>query len=164
MMRFFIYGWMVMSAALLQAAEMRHFGDFVLKTNMKIMGDRVTKVPTKPVTFSVYTDGVKVQVRAEGDEEAQTTFDIYRSDGIGRQRPGVVDVEVVPGVQASTTRGGVLRHLRLTRDTLTITTFPGQSDQTVVMHAELAQNGLAKPPSKKQDNEKPESEPESKSS
>lgn len=138
----------------LQAAEMRHFGDFVLKSNLKIVGDRVTKIPTKPVTFQVYTDGVKVQVRAEGDEEAQTTFDIYRSDGIGRQRPGVVDLEVVPGVQASTSRGGVLRHLRLTRDTLTITTFPGQSDQTVVMHAEVSQNDLAKPPKKEQESKK----------
>ena len=33
---------------------------------------------------------------------------------------------------------GVLRHLRLSRESLTITTFPGVSNQTVVSHAVAA--------------------------
>ena len=35
--------------------------------------------------------------------------------------------------------GGVLRHLRLTRESFTITTFPGVSDQTIISHAIAAE-------------------------
>jgi hypothetical protein len=46
---------------------------------------------------------------------------------------------VIPGLQASSQTGGVLRHLRLSRESLTITTFPGVSDQTIVSHAVAAE-------------------------
>lgn len=129
-----------------QAREFRHFGDFVLKSQYKLTGDRMVPVPIKPVKFSVFTDGVQVKVMVDGNEEAATVFDVYRSDGIGRQRPGAMDLEVVPGVQAMSNRGGVLRHLRLTQASMSMTTFPGVSDQTVVVHAvSTSQNPLASP-------------------
>ena len=67
------------------------------------------------------------------------TFEIYRSDGIGRQRQGSGALEVIPGIQATSTVGGVLRHLRLSRESMTITTFPGVSDQTIVSHSIAAE-------------------------
>ena len=75
---------------------------------------------------------------AAGKSDAWSTFTIYRSDGIGRQNTPGGPLEVVPGVQATSDHRGVHKHLRLTRDTLTLTVFPGVSDQTVVTHAVLA--------------------------
>ena len=67
------------------------------------------------------------------------SFEIYRSDGIGRQRKGSGALEVIPGLQATSNVGGILRHLRLSRESMTITTFPGVSDQTIVSHAIAAE-------------------------
>lgn len=121
------------------AAEFKHVGDFLLTAHFKLTGQQVTPIPMKPIAFSVFTDGVRIRVTAEGDEEAHSTFDIYRSDGIGRQRKGAAGaLEVIPGLQAMSNVGGTLRHLRLTQESMTITTFPGVSDQTIVSYSVAA--------------------------
>jgi len=130
--------WIALCGGSLSAGEFRHVGDFLLQSHFKLTGDRVTPIPMKSLAFHVYTDGVKVRVAAEGNEEAHTTFDIYRSDGIGRQRPDSGALEVIPGIQAMSRADGVLRHLRLSGETMTITTFPGVSDQTIVSHSVAA--------------------------
>jgi len=119
----------------LRADDFRPFANFVLSSHVKVTGERVTLIPIKPIVFHVSTDGLHVRISAEGNEEATSTFEIYRSDGVGRQRSGEATLEVIPGIQAMSKTGGVLRHLRLTRESLTITTFPGMSDHTVITHA-----------------------------
>jgi hypothetical protein len=126
----------------------RHVGDFLLKSHFKMTGDKITPIPMKTLAFRVYTDGVRIKISAEGDDESQSIFEIYRSDGIGRQRSGGGALEVIPGLQASSQTGGVLRHLRLSRESLTITTFPGVSDQTIVSHAVAAEPTSPDPVSK----------------
>lgn len=118
----------------LAAEEFKYVGSFVLRSHYKLTGGRITPIPIKPVTFEVDSDGTRVRVRSGGDNEAASVFEIYRSDGIGRQRPERGALEVVPGLQALSQTGGVVRHLRLTKESLTITTFPGVSDQTIVSH------------------------------
>jgi hypothetical protein len=122
------------------------FGDYVVRHQTKITGSgKVIQVPIKPLRLSVSTDGVTVRISTGSQGEGWSSFTIYRSDGIGRQaRPGG-PLEVVPGVQATSDHGGVHKHLRLTRDTLTLTTFPGVSDQTVVIHAVLAPSSTDQP-------------------
>ncbi len=117
------------------AGEFRHVGDYLLKSRTKLTADRANPIEIKPLLLRVYTDGVEVRVTADKDEDARSTFEIYRSDGIGRQRSTGGALEVIPGVQAFSRNGGVFRHLRLTRESLTITMFPGVSDQTVVSYA-----------------------------
>ena len=126
-------------AAPAPAAEFRHVGDFLLQSHFTLTGDKVTPLPMKPIAFRVYTDGVRIKIAAQDDDESQTTFEIYRSDGIGRQRSGGGALEVIPGLQATSHTGGVLRHLRLSSESMTITTFPGVSDQTIVSHAIAAE-------------------------
>ena len=121
------------------AAELKHVGDFLLQAHFKLTGDKITPIPMKPIAFRVFTDGVHIKVAAEGEEDSHTTFEIYRSDGIGRQRAGRGALEVIPGLQATSNTGGVIRHLRLSRESMTITTFPGVSDQTIVSHAVAAE-------------------------
>ena len=122
-----------------RATEFKHVGDFLLQAHFKLTGQQVTPIPMKPIAFRVFTDGVRIRVTAEGDEESHTTFEIYRSDGIGRQRQGAGALEVIPGLQAMSNVGGTLRHLRLSRESMTITTFPGVSDQTIVSYAVAAE-------------------------
>lgn len=121
------------------ADEFKHVGDFLLKSHFKVTGDKLTPIPIKPIHFRVYSDGTRLKIVADGNEESHTSFTIYRSDGIGRQRSGRGALEVIPGLQATSQTGGVLRHLRLTRESMTITTFPGVSDQTIVDHAVAAE-------------------------
>ena len=121
------------------AGEFRHVGDFLLQSHFKLTGDKITPIPMKPIAFRVFTDGVRIRIAAEGDEESHTTFDIYRSDGIGRQRSGGGALEVIPGLQASSHTGGVLRHLRISAESMTLTTVPGVSDQTIVSYAVAAE-------------------------
>ena len=130
-------------AAASHAAEFRHVGDYLLQSHFKLTGGRITAIPMKPLALRVFTDGVQVRVSAEGaserDDEAYTTYDIYRSDGIGRQRQDAGALEIIPGIQATSNAGGTLRHLRLSRESMTITTFPGVSDQTIVSVAVAAE-------------------------
>ena len=127
------------------ADEFKHVGDFLLQAHFKLTGDQITPIPMKPLAFRVYTDGVHIKVTAEGDDEAHTTFEIYRSDGISRQRPGRGALEVIPGLQATSHSGGIVRHLRLSREAMTITTFPGVSDQTIISYALAAEPKPAAP-------------------
>ncbi len=132
-------------AAVAGAGEFRHVGDFLLKSHFKLTGGKLTPIPMKPIAFRVYTDGIQVRISAEGEEDSHTTFEIYRSDGIGRQKPGGGPLEIIPGLQATSHTGNVLKHLRLSRESLTITTFPGVSDQTIVSHAVAAVPVTPKP-------------------
>ena len=121
------------------ATEFRHIGDFLLQSHFKVTATGTTPIPMKPVAFKVYTDGVTVRINLMEDEkEAYTSFEIYRSDGISRQRGENGAIEVIPGIQASSNADGTLRHLRLTKESFTLTTFPGVSDQTTVTHAVAA--------------------------
>jgi hypothetical protein len=130
---------------LARADEFRHVGDYLLRSRVKLNGTRSIPIAIKPMVFHVFTDGVEVRITAEDDEDARTTFEIYRSDGIGSQKGANGAIEIIPGVQALSRNGGLLRHLRLSREFLTITAFPGVSDQTVVTHA-IAVEGTATSP------------------
>lgn len=112
------------------------FGDYTVRQQTKITGaGKVLQVPIRAFKISVATDGVTVRLASSGQPDAWSSFTIYRSDGIGRQLTPGGPLEVVPGIQATSDHGGVHKHLRLTRDTLTLTVFPGVSDQTLVTHA-----------------------------
>jgi hypothetical protein len=114
-------------------------GEFVIRSQTKITGTgKAVQVPIKPLKLSVSTDGVTIRLASGTQTDAWSTFTIYRSDGIGRQNVPGGPLEVVPGVQATSDHGGVHKQLRLTRDSLTLTVFPGVSDQTVITHAVLA--------------------------
>lgn len=128
------------------SAEFRHFGYFLLQSHIKLSGATPRNIPIKPVVFHVSTDGVSVRVSLDGDSDSTSTFEIYRSDGIGRQRTPRGALEIIPGIQATNRADGELRHLRLCKEFMTITTFPGVSDQTIISHAIAAEPKTATPP------------------
>lgn len=120
------------------AEEFRHIGDFIIKSRLKITSGQVLPVAIKPLRLSAYTDGVSVRISTSGDSDTASDYTIYRSDGIGRQKTSGGALEVIPGVQATSEQSGIFRQLRLTQESLTITTFPGVSDQIVITNAQLA--------------------------
>ncbi len=113
----------------------RHVGDYLVTSRLKVTDAEVTRLAIKPFRLSVFTNGSEVRISASGDEEGGATFEVYRSDGIGRQAVRSAALEIVPGLQASSSQGGLLSHLRLTPSSLTITRFPGVSNQTIITHA-----------------------------
>jgi len=127
------------SLALAADEDYRHVGDYLLKAHFKLTGDKIIPIPMKPIAFRVYTNGVTIKVATEGEEDAHTKFEIYRSDGIGTQRSGGGALEIIPGLQATSKIDGVLRHLRLSAESMTITTFPGVSNQTIVSYSIAAE-------------------------
>lgn len=122
----------------LPAEDFRHIGDYLVTSRLKVTDAEVTRVAIKPFRLSAFTNGTEVRISTAGDEESASAFQIYRSDGIGRQAARSAALEIVPGLQASSTQGGTLSHLRLTPASLTITRFPGVSNQTIVTHAVAA--------------------------
>ena len=130
------------------AEEFRHIGDFIIRSRIKISSGQVVPTTIKPLRLSAFTDGISVRISTQGVVDQASEYLIYRSDGIGRQRTIGGALEVVPGVQAKAQKGGVLRQLRLTEDTLTITTFPGVSNQTVIPYAVVAPPPKAVPAQK----------------
>lgn len=115
--------------------EFRQIGSFVVTSRLKITNDQVTRVPIKPFIIDAFLNGVELRLLAGGREESGSCYEIYRSDGVGRLNPQTGVLEVIPGIQGSSCSDGVLRHVRLTRETLTITQFAGVSNQTMVTHA-----------------------------
>jgi hypothetical protein len=127
--------------------EFSAMGDYMIHRQIKITGaGKVVDIPMKPLPLRVETDGVTVRISTSAENDEWSTFAIYRSDGIGRQTTAGGPLEVVPGVQATSDTGGVYKHLRLTRDTLTLTVFPGVSDQTVITHARFIPPATDKQP------------------
>lgn len=120
------------------AEEFRHIGDFIIKSRLKVTSGQVLPVAIKPLRLSAFTDGISVRISTSGDSDNASDYTIYRSDGIGRQKTSSGALEVVPGVQATSEQSGIFRQLRLTQESLTITTFPGVSNQIVITHAQLA--------------------------
>ncbi len=122
------------------AQEFHHIGTYRLVSQAKISRTTAVEIPVSPLHFMVHCDGVQVKLSISGQPETETTFQIYRSDGLVKQSPDGAAVEVVPGIQAICQAGGVLRHLRLCKQSLTLTTFPDAVDQSVVVHAESMPN------------------------
>jgi hypothetical protein len=124
----------LLAAAHAPAQDLPYYGDFVLSSREKTGPEGTLSIPSKPLRLRVSTDGSTVQVTTD-DGRRLGPFQVYRDDGIARLRPGRDSLAVLPGLQAFRHADGILRHLRLSRAGLTITTFPGRSDQTQILHA-----------------------------
>ena len=82
----------------------------------------------------VYTDGIAVRVYGESSTEAYTSFTIHRNDGI-LTGAGTNKMETVPGLQAYSLVGNILRQLTLTEERLVLTKFPALSDVVEITYA-----------------------------
>lgn len=114
--------------------EFNYVGTYKLAKRVKVRSGRAIPITIPALSYLVYSDGITLRFYGEAGGTAHTSFEIYRSDGVARQRKHNV-LENVPGVQARSFVGQVLRQVTLTGQTMTLTKFPAVSDAVEITYA-----------------------------
>jgi hypothetical protein len=112
----------------------RFIGNYRFDKRIKILDGKSLQIRSKEFYYRLYTDGITVRVYGGSPEESYTAFTIQRNDGI-MAGAGTERMEVVPGLQAYSLVGNVLRQLALTEDRLVLTKFPSFSDVVEITYA-----------------------------
>jgi len=116
------------------ALDFRFVGRYQLRRQVKLKDGKAFRVAIDPMVYRVYTDGVTIRLFGGEESEGFTAFTIYRNDGVLVPSSEAV-FETVPGVQARSMVGNVLKQLNLTRARLTLTKFPAFSELVQVTYA-----------------------------
>lgn len=118
--------------------EFRFIGHYLLNSKLRVEKGGSMPVVISPLHYQVYSDGIDVRVYCwASDKESFSTYEIYRSDGIGvPHRSGEIDW--VAGVQAYSTRGGMIRQISVTRNSLTMVKMPPRSYRVIITRAVAA--------------------------
>ncbi len=113
----------------------RFIGNYKLNSKMIVERGNTMPVTISPLLYRVYSDGIDVRVYcvATGDE-SYTTYDIYRSDGVGIARKSG-EIDVVAGVQGYSTKGDMVRQISVTRKSLTMVKMPPRSHRVLITRA-----------------------------
>lgn len=113
----------------------RYIGTYRLVSKVRVEKAESMPVVISPLVYRVYSDGMDVRVycRSAG-EDSFTTYRIYRSDGVGDAR-GPGEINVIAGVQALCTTGGMTRQLSVTRASMTMVKMPPRSHRVVITRA-----------------------------
>ena len=127
----------------------RFIGNYKLNSKMMVERGDTMPVTISPLLYSVYSDGIAVRVYciAAGDE-SYSTYDIYRSDGVGVARKSG-EIDIVAGVQGFSTKGDMVRQISVTRKSLTLVKMPPRSHHVLITRA-IAIKALPATPSAKQ--------------
>ena len=112
----------------------RFVGNYRFEERFKIREGVSLRVKSKAFFYRVYTDGVTVRLYGGRSSEGHTSLTIHRSDGI-LAGAGTGRMETVPGLQAYSLVGNVLRQLTLTEEQLVLTKFPALSDVVEITYA-----------------------------
>ncbi len=130
----------------------RFIGHYKLSSKIRVENGDTMPVVISPLVYRVYSDGIDVRVYClTAGEESFTNYEIYRSDGVGVARKSG-EIDVVAGVQAYCTKGGMIRQLSVTRNSLTMIKMPPRSHRVLVTRATVVKNvPITKPVSKKSD-------------
>lgn len=113
----------------------RHIGDYQLNSKIRIERGAVHPVIISPLNYQVYSDGIDLRLycRVSG-EDNYTTYQIYRSDGIGvAHKSG--EINLVAGVQALNTSAEMIRQISITRNSFTLVKMPPRSHRVIVSRA-----------------------------
>jgi len=116
-------------------AGFRLIGNYQLKSKIKVENGKSMPVVISPLAYRVYSDGIDVRVYCQSSgEESYTSYQIYRSDGVGIAKSSG-EIQVVAGVQGKCLKGEMLRQVSLTRNALTMVRMPPRSDRVEVTRA-----------------------------
>ncbi|MEJ6571526.1 MAG: hypothetical protein QNL01_15545 [Akkermansiaceae bacterium] len=128
----------------------RFIGHYKLNSKIRVENGDTMPVVISPLVYHVYSDGIEVRVYClTAGEESFTNYEIYRSDGVGVTRKSG-EIDVVAGVQAYCTKGGMIRQLSVTRNSLTMVKMPQRSYRVLVTRATVVKNvPTSKPVTKK---------------
>lgn len=146
-------------------AGFRYIGHYKLNSKIRVENGDTMPVVISPLVYRVFSDGIDVRVYCfASGEDSYTTYEIYRSDGIGVARKSG-EIDVVAGVQASCTKGDMVRQLSVTRNSLTMVKMPPRSHRVIVTRAIALKSDQTNTPKKPAGAEPPSSgQPASKES
>lgn len=125
-------------------ASFSYVGSYQLVKRVKIRSGKPTAIAIPALKYRVYTDGIALRFYGAEDDSGFTSFEVYRTDGITRLREDSL-LENVPGVQARSLVGQVLRQVTLTAETLTLTKFPALCDAVEITYARRIQDAEEAP-------------------
>lgn len=113
----------------------RHIGHYQLKSKLRVERGDVAPVVISPLNYEVYSDGIDLRLycRVAG-EDTYTTFQIYRSDGIGLSRSSG-EIDLIAGVQALNTSAEMVRQISITRNSFTMVKMPPRSHRVIITRA-----------------------------
>lgn len=113
----------------------RHIGDYKLNSKLRVERGDVEPVVISPLNYYVYSDGIDLRLycRVAG-EDTYTTYQIYRSDGIGVSRASG-EIDLVAGVQALNTSAEMVRQISITRNSFTMVKMPPRSHRVIITRA-----------------------------
>ncbi|MEM9079749.1 MAG: hypothetical protein AAGC74_03550 [Verrucomicrobiota bacterium] len=109
----------------------RQVGSYRISGGSLVKGGQANPILMDGVILEVFTDGIDLRIRPRGSEESYIEFQIYRDGGIFDES----GKNLLPGVQAFSDQGGVVRHLCLAQDRLTLTKFPASSTDLQITYA-----------------------------
>ena len=113
----------------------RFIGNYQLSSKLRVEKGVSTPVVISPLFYRIYSDGIDVRVYCRGlDEENYIAYEIYRSDGIGVVRKSG-EIDLVAGVQAHSSKGGMIRQASVTRNSLTMVNMPPRSHRVIITRA-----------------------------
>ena len=116
-------------------AGFRLIGHYQLKSKMKVENGQAMPVLISALAYHVYSDGVDVRVYCNtGGEENFTSYQIYRSDGVGVTKSSG-EIQVIAGVQAVCKKGEMFRQISVTRNSLTMVKMPPRSHRVIITRA-----------------------------
>jgi len=116
-------------------AGFRLIGKYQLQSKIKVENGQAMPVVISPLTYRVFSDGIDVRVYcSSAGEESYTSYQIYRSDGVGISKASG-EIQVVAGVQAVCKKGKMIRQITVTRNSITMVRMPPRSHRVLITRA-----------------------------
>ena len=113
----------------------RHIGNYQLNPKFRVERGEGTPVVISPLYYQVFTDGIDLRLYySVSGENHFTTYQIYRSDGIGVSRKSG-EIDLIAGVQALNTSGEMIRQISITRNSFTMVKIPPRSHRVIITRA-----------------------------
>jgi hypothetical protein len=113
----------------------RFIGSYHLNSKLRVERGEMDPVVISPLNYQVFSDGIDLRLycRVAG-EDNYTTYQIYRSDGIGVTRKSG-EIDLVAGVQALNTSAEMIRQISVTRNSITMVKMPPRSHRVIITRA-----------------------------
>ena len=114
-----------------ESTVFRQVGSFKVTRAVLVKLGQTTEVEKGELILNVFTDEIDIRISPENQDDDYLAFQIYRNGGI--LDPTTKDL--LPGVQAFSDQGEVVRHLVLNSKLLTLTKFPTSTGDVEIIYA-----------------------------
>ena len=109
----------------------QEIGSFQVTRAVLTQLGKTTEIDKGDLVLRVFNDGIDIRISPVGQDQDYLAFQIYRSGGVAD--PGGKDS--LPGVQAFSDQGEVVRHLVINSKLLTLTKFPTLTSDVEIVYA-----------------------------